>query len=87
VFDLVFVVGVAAGLALALVGAGAWRRAVYVYRLEGQIPQVLRVLSDAVSAGLSLKGAVESAAALAVRPMGDVLRRVLSLAEVGGLTV
>jgi flagellar protein FlaJ len=87
VFDLVFVVGVAAGLALALVGVGAWRRAVYVYRLEGQIPQVLRVLSDAVSAGLSLKGAVESAAALALRPMGDVLRRVLSLAEVGGLTV
>ena len=86
-FDLVFVVGVAAGLALALVGVGAWRRAVYVYRLEGQIPQVLRVLSDAVSAGLSLKGAVESAAALALRPMGDVLRRVLSLAEVGGLSV
>ncbi len=84
-FNLVFVVGVAAGLAL--VGAGARRRAVYVYRLEGQIPQVLRVLSDAVSGGLSLKGAVESAAALALRPMGDVLRRVLSLAEVGGFTV
>ncbi len=56
----------------------------YVYRLEGQIPQVLRVFSDAVSGGLSLRGAVESAAALALRPMGDVLRRVLSLAEVGG---
>jgi flagellar protein FlaJ len=60
---------------------------VYVFRLEGQIPQVLCVLSDAVSTGLSLKGAVESAAALALRPMGDVLRRVLSLAEVGGVTV
>ncbi len=34
VFDLVFVVGVAAGLAL--VGVGAWRRAVYVYRLRGR---------------------------------------------------
>jgi len=30
---------------------------------------------------------VESAAALALRPMGGVLRRVLSLAEVGGLSV
>ncbi len=30
---------------------------------------------------------MESGAALALRPMGDVLRRVLSLAEVGGLTV
>ncbi len=87
VFDLVFLVGVAAGLALALVGAEAWRRAVYLHRLEGQIPQVLRVLSDAVSTGLSLTGAVESAAALALRPMRDVLRRVLSLAEVGGVTV
>ncbi len=86
-FDLVFLVGVAAGLALALVGAEAWRRAVYVHRLEGQIPQVLRVLSDAVSTGLSLKGAMESAAALALRPMRDVLRRVLSLTEVGGVTV
>ncbi len=86
-FDLVFLVGVVAGLALALVGAEAWRRAVYVYRLEGQIPQILRVLSDAISTGLSLKGALESAAALALRPMRDVLRRVLSLTEVGGVTV
>ncbi len=58
-----------------------------MYRLEGQILQVLCVLSDAVSGGLSLKGAVESAAALVLRPMGDVLRRVLSLVEVGGLSV
>ena len=39
VFDLVFVVGVAAGLALVFVGAGAWRRAVYVYRLRGRSPR------------------------------------------------
>ncbi|ABL88563.1 type II secretion system protein [Pyrobaculum islandicum DSM 4184] len=82
-----FLVFVLVGLVLAGVGFGGWRRAVYVYRLEGQIPQVLRVLSDAVSAGLSLRGAVESAAALALRPMADVLRRVLTLSEVGGLTV
>ena len=85
--DYVFLAGVVVGVVLVAAGLGAWRRAVFVYRLEGQIPQVLRMLSDAASAGLSLKGALESAAALALRPMGDVLRRVLSLSEVGGLTV
>jgi Flp pilus assembly protein TadB len=87
VVDYVFLAGVVVGVVLAGVGFGAWRRAVFVYRLEGQIPQVLRVISDAASAGLGLKGALESAAALALRPMGDVLRRVLSLSEMGGLTV
>jgi flagellar protein FlaJ len=87
VLDAAFILGVGLGAALIAAGLGAWRRAVFVQRLEGQIPQVLRVLSDAVSAGLSLRGAVESAAALALRPMRDVLRRVLSLADVGGMTV
>lgn len=82
-----FFVGVAVGVALVAFGVPAWRRAVFVYRLEGQIPQVLRVLSDASAAGLDLKSAVEAAAGLALRPMSAVLRRVLSLAEMGGLTV
>ncbi|WP_237179376.1 type II secretion system F family protein [Pyrobaculum ferrireducens] len=82
-----FWLGVGLGAVLIAVGYGAWRRSVFVYRLEGQIPQVLRVFSDAAAAGLDMRSALEVAAQLGVRPMADVLRRVLSLAEVGGLTV
>ncbi|MEM0483752.1 MAG: type II secretion system F family protein [Pyrobaculum sp.] len=86
-YDWAFAVGVAVGVLLTAVGIPAWRRSVFVYRLEGQIPQVLKVLSDAAAAGLDLKSAVEASASLALRPMAQVLRRVLSLTEMGGLTV
>ncbi|RFA95566.1 type II secretion system F family protein [Pyrobaculum aerophilum] len=86
-YDWAFAVGVATGVLLVAVGLPAWRRSVFIYRLEGQIPQVLRVLSDAAAAGLDLKSAVEASASLALRPMAQVLRRVLSLTEMGGLTV
>lgn len=85
--ELVVLVGVLSGVVLAGVGFRGFVRSSYVYRLESQIPQVLRVVSDAVAAGMDLKSAVESAARLSTGPMSRELRRVISLCEVGGLTV
>ncbi|MEL9991340.1 MAG: type II secretion system F family protein [Thermoproteus sp.] len=79
-------IGVGAGAALMAVGIPAYRRAVFVYRLEGQIPQALRVVSDAVAAGMDLKSAFEAVAALGLSPMNQVFRRVLLLSDFGGLT-
>ncbi|MEM1568984.1 MAG: type II secretion system F family protein, partial [Thermofilaceae archaeon] len=72
---------------LVALGLPAWRRAVFVYKLEGQIPQALRVISDASAAGMDLKSAFEAVAALGLRPLAEVFRRVVSLSELGGLTV
>ncbi|MEM1616155.1 MAG: type II secretion system F family protein [Pyrobaculum sp.] len=80
-------VGLGASAVLVALGLPAWRRAVFVYKLEGQIPQALRVISDASAAGMDLKSAFEAVAALGLRPLAEVFRRVVSLSELGGLTV
>jgi len=80
-------IGLGVGAVLGVVGWLGFRRAVFVYRLEGQIPQVLRMVADAVGAGMGLREAFEVVAGLGLYPANAVFRRVLSLAEVGGLAV
>ncbi len=80
-------VGIAISSALFLAGYRPWRRAVLRARLEGQLPEALRAIADAVAGGMDLRGAFGVVASMGARPLSDVARRVLALSEVGGMTV
>lgn len=79
--------GVGTGAVLSAVGYFYWRLAAFVDKLESQIPQAVRIISDAVAAGLNAHEAFRSLAALALRPMSDVASHVVALVEVRGYTL
>lgn len=55
-------------------------------RLEGQLPEALRAIADAVAGGMDLKGAFGVVASMGAPPLSDIMKRVLALSEVGGMT-
>lgn len=69
--------------AMLALGIPAWRRANYVHRLEGQIPQLLRILADSAATGVGLRWGLEVAVGMGLRPAGDLAARALALGGMG----
>jgi flagellar protein FlaJ len=78
--------GLGLGAVSAAVGVPYWRLALYVNRLEEQIPQAIRTISDAAAAGLGVEDAFRLLAASGLRPMSDLARQIVGLVEARGLS-